>query len=108
WIGWIVLAVFAVAATRWALRRPRSRARIHALLWRAPLLGRLLRSLDASRLAATLSILVGSRVPILNALEAGGGVMTLTPMRHARRGPRDRAGDPAADLPTEFAHREVT
>src|SRR4051812_15918698 len=41
WIGWIVLAIGAVAATRWALRRPRSRARIHALLWRAPLLGRL-------------------------------------------------------------------
>ena len=35
------------------------------------------------RLAATLSILVGSRVPILAALEAGNGVMTLTPMREA-------------------------
>jgi general secretion pathway protein F len=43
----------------------------------------MLRALDASRLAATLSILVGSRVPILQALEAGGGVMTLTPMRDA-------------------------
>ena len=83
WIGWIVLVIAAVASLRWALGRPRSRARIHLLLWRAPLIGRLLRSLDASRLAATLSILVGSRVPILNALEAGGGVMTLTPMREA-------------------------
>jgi len=83
WIGWIVLVMAAVASLRWALGRPRSRARIHLLLWRAPLIGRLLRSLDASRLAATLSILVGSRVPILNALEAGGGVMTLTPMREA-------------------------
>jgi general secretion pathway protein F len=48
-----------------------------------PLLGRVLRQLDAARLAATLSILVGSRVPILQALDAGVGVMTLVPMREA-------------------------
>ena len=83
WIGWIVIAIALFAALRWALGRPGSRARIHAFLWRAPLIGRLLRVLDASRLAATLSILVGSRVPILDALEAGGGVMTLMPMRDA-------------------------
>jgi general secretion pathway protein F len=83
WIGWVVLGFALVALLRWALRRPASRARIHGFLWRAPLLGRMLRALDASRLAATLSILVGSRVPILQALEAGGGVMTLTPMRDA-------------------------
>jgi general secretion pathway protein F len=45
--------------------------------------GKALRQLDATRLAATLSILVGSRVPILAALEAGEGVMTLVPMREA-------------------------
>jgi general secretion pathway protein F len=83
WIGWVVLAALAVAALRWALRRPSSRSRIHGLLWRAPLVGRMLRALDAARLAATLSILVGSRVPILQALDSGGGVMTLTPMREA-------------------------
>ena len=58
-------------ALRVALRRPASRAAIHRFLWRAPLVGRVLRHLDAARLAATLSILVGSRVPILQALEAG-------------------------------------
>ena len=83
WIGWVVIAIAVIAALRWALARPGPRARIHRMLWRAPLIGRLLRVLDASRLAATLSILVGSRVPILNALDAGGGVMTLTPMRDA-------------------------
>ena len=66
-----------------ALRRPGSRAAIHRFVWRAPLAGRLLRNLDAARLAATLSILVGSRVPILQALEAGTGVMSLVPMREA-------------------------
>ena len=46
-------------------------------------MGRVLRHLDAARLAATLSILIGSGVPILQALEAGTGVMTLVPMRDA-------------------------
>ena len=83
WGLWIALLVVAVALLRLALRRPASRAAIHRFLWRAPLIGRVLRHVDAARLAATLSILVGSRVPILQALEAGTGVMTLVPMREA-------------------------
>jgi general secretion pathway protein F len=83
WIGWLVLAIVAAAVLRVALRRERPRAAIHRALWRAPILGRVLRHLDAARLASTLAILVGSRVPILQALEAGTGVMTLVPMREA-------------------------
>src|SRR6185312_9784635 len=83
WVGWIVLIAAGVAALRYALARPGARAAIHRFAWRAPVVGRLLRHLDAARLASTLSILVGSRVPILAALEAGTGVMTLVPMRDA-------------------------
>ncbi len=83
WIAWGVLAAVLVVALRMALARPASRAAIHRFLWRAPAVGRILRHLDAARLAATLSILVGSRVPILQALDAGTGVMTLVPMREA-------------------------
>jgi general secretion pathway protein F len=83
WIAWIVLIAAAAAALRVAMKRPRSRAAIHRFAWRAPMIGRVLRHLDAARLAATLSILVSSRVPILQALEAGTGVMTLVPMREA-------------------------
>ena len=83
WVGWIALAIAAAVAVRAALKRPRARAAIHRFLWRSPLLGRVLRHLDASRLAATLSILVSSRVPILQALDAGTGVMMLVPMREA-------------------------
>jgi len=83
WVGWIVLAAAAVAALRFALARPVPRARLHRIAWRTPIAGRLLRHLDAARLAATLSILVGSGVPILAALEAGTGVMVLIPMREA-------------------------
>jgi general secretion pathway protein F len=83
WMLWIALAVVAFIGLRMALKRPISRAAIHRFAWRAPIVGRVLRHLDAARLAATLAILVGSRVPILQALEAGTGVMTLVPMREA-------------------------
>jgi general secretion pathway protein F len=83
WVLWLVLAAAAALALRIALGRAAPRAALHRFVWRAPVAGRLLRHLDAARLAATLSILVGSRVPILAALEAGTGVMTLTPMREA-------------------------
>jgi general secretion pathway protein F len=83
WWLWIALAVAVTFAVRWGLRRSVPRAAIHRFLYRAPIVGRVLRHLDAARLAATLSILVGSRVPILQALDAGAGVMWLTPMREA-------------------------
>ncbi len=83
WGLWLVLAIAAVIAFRIALKRPASRAVLHNLAYRTPLVGRILKHLDAARLAATLSILVGSRVPILQALDAGTGVMTLIPMREA-------------------------
>ena len=96
WIGWVVAFVLAAIVLRIALKRPASRAAIHRSLWRAPMVGRILRHLDAARLASTLSILVGSRVPILQALDAGTGVMTLVPMREAlataARGVREGMG----------------
>src|SRR5205809_4489909 len=60
WVAWVVVIAIAIAALRYAFRRSTSRAALHRLLWRLPLLGRVLRALDAARLAATLSILVGS------------------------------------------------
>jgi len=83
WPAIVAVVVAVVIGLRVALKRASSRAAIHRALWRAPMVGRMLRHLDAARLAATLSILVGSRVPILQALEAGTGVMTLVPMREA-------------------------
>ncbi|HEY4999639.1 MAG TPA: type II secretion system inner membrane protein GspF [Usitatibacter sp.] len=83
WGLWIAVAIAAAIAVRFALKRPATRAALHRFVWRKPAIGRVLRHLDAARLAATLSILVGSRVPILQALDAGTGVMTLEPMREA-------------------------
>ena len=83
WGLWVALVIAAAVALRAALQRPAMRASIHRFVWKKPLIGRVLRHVDSARLAATLSILVGSRVPILQALEAGNGVMTLEPMREA-------------------------
>ncbi len=83
WVLWVIAIGVAAVALRLALKRPASRAALHRFAWRAPVIGRVLRHLDAARLASTLAILVGSRVPILQSLEAGTGVMTLVPMREA-------------------------
>jgi len=113
WFAWIVAIAAAAIGLRMALKRPGTRAAIHRFLWRAPVVGRVLRSLDSARLAATLSILVGSRVPILQALEAGTGVMLLLPMRdaltHAARGVREgmplsRALGATAAFPPVMVH----
>ena len=66
-----------------ALRKPAFRLSVDRLLLRLPLIGRHLRTLDAARFASTLSILVGSGVPLLAALEAGGRVVQRIPLRQA-------------------------
>jgi len=82
--GFVVIAlVLAVAAGRAAAAVPRLRARWHAQLLRLPIVGALARGLNTARLAATLAILTGSRVPLLASLRAGAGVVSNVPMKHA-------------------------
>ena len=83
--GWMVLVVAAVVAALWARRQPALRARWHTLLLRLPVVGRLVRSLDAARFASTLSILVGSGAPLLRSLEAAADVVRTIPMAAATR-----------------------
>jgi general secretion pathway protein F len=82
--GFVVIALaLAVVAARAALAVPRLRERWHARLLRLPVVGALVRGLNTARLAATLAILVGSRVPLLASLHAGAGVVANLPMKHA-------------------------
>jgi general secretion pathway protein F len=82
--GFVVIAlVVAFLAARAALAVPRLRARWHSLVLRLPIVGALARGLNTARLAATLAILVGSRVPLLASLRAGVGVVSNLPMKHA-------------------------
>lgn len=82
--AWPLLLV-AAAAALWGIRRALGNERLrhawHERLIRLPAVGRLLVNLDSARLAHTLAILVGSGVPLLAALEAGGAVLWLLPLR---------------------------
>ena len=81
--GWYWLALFAAGiwAFRRALNRESFRYRWHGYLLRLPLAGALIRGLNTARFANTLSILVGSGVPLLKALQAGSMVVTNLQLR---------------------------
>jgi general secretion pathway protein F len=82
--GFVLLALLsAVVAGRVALRDPAMREKWHRWLLRVPLIAPLYRGLNTARLASTLAILVGSRVPLLTSLRAGAGVVSNIPMRKA-------------------------
>ncbi len=82
--GFVVIALAAAAiGARAALAVPAVRERWQRRLLRMPVVGPLHRDLNSARLAATLAILVGSRVPLLTALRAGAGAVSSLPMRRA-------------------------
>lgn len=78
----IGIAVAAFLIVR-ALRAPALKRRFHARVLKLPVFGRLFRALNTARMASTMSILVGSGVPLLTALETARGLMTMLPMQDA-------------------------
>jgi general secretion pathway protein F len=82
---WLILVVAAGVGIglRAAYAREATRLRWHTLLLRLPVLGSLAQGADTARLASTLSILVGSGVPLLQALAAGAAILRLLPLRRA-------------------------
>ena len=83
---WLALVlVLAVVAGRSALRIPDVRKRWHALVLRVPVVGALTRSADSARFAATVGILVGGGVPLVQALDAGASAMTNLVLRDGAR-----------------------
>lgn len=81
-IGFIVLGLAGAGFAR-ALKNPAFRLRLDAWLLRLPLFGRLNKASNTARLASTLSILVGSGVPLLKAMEAAAGVVENLVLRGA-------------------------
>ncbi len=83
--GWLwgLGVLSALIAIPVLLRNPLLRARWHAWMLRAPLIGRLTRGVNAARFADTLGILTASGVPLLQALQSAVAVMGNIPMRRA-------------------------
>lgn len=81
--GWIVAVVlFAIGfAINRALRVERIRLRWHRRILTLPVLSVLSRTLNTARFASTLSILAGSGVPMLRALQAAGETVNNLAMR---------------------------
>jgi len=73
---WLIIAVIAlVVLFRRLLREPRRRRRWHGVLLRLPGIAGLLVAMDTARFASTLSILMASGVPLLEALRIAGQVL---------------------------------
>ncbi|HEX2238994.1 MAG TPA: type II secretion system inner membrane protein GspF [Gammaproteobacteria bacterium] len=66
-----------------SMRNDVFRTRIHHVLLRVPLISKLIRGINTARFARTLSILVGSGVPVLEALRIAAQVIPHIPMRQA-------------------------
>jgi general secretion pathway protein F len=81
--GFEVLVLLGLAAIglRWLLKQEGPRRRFDALALRLWVIGKLQRGADAARFARTLSILVGSGVPVLDALRIASEVMRNTVLR---------------------------
>lgn len=88
----VVLATVVIGAV--LLRSESAKARLHAALLKLPMFGRLLRSIETARFARTLALLVGSAVPLLEAVGISARVVENQALRQAllRVGVRVREG----------------
>jgi general secretion pathway protein F len=88
---YLLLALIAAfVGFRLSLRREAVRRRWHRLLLRLPVAGELVRSLETARYCSTLSILVGSGVPLLQALSIASEVLDNRVLRDASEVARQR------------------
>jgi general secretion pathway protein F len=96
--GWLILALIVIAAVlaHRALRAPALRHQFHSMLLELPVIGRLTRTANSARLSSTLAILVGSGVPLLDALRAGVGVVSNLPMQRALQDTERRVAEGAS------------
>ncbi|MFP5305611.1 MAG: type II secretion system inner membrane protein GspF [Gammaproteobacteria bacterium] len=96
--GIYLLALLGIAAVVFErlMRKDGFKRRVHRLLLRLPLVGRLARGANTGRFTRTLGILFGSGVPILEALRIGTQVVTNLPMRDAIEAAAARVREGAA------------
>ena len=80
-IYWVAAGAVALVVGLIALRNPAIRHRWHLVLLRLPVIGRLIRGINAARFADTLGILTASGIPLLPALQSAVPVVNNLPMR---------------------------
>jgi len=83
WLYLLAALLGAGFAMHALLRREAIRYLWDLRLLRLPVVGRLVRGINAARMASTLAILAGSGVPLLVSLQAAAGVVSNLPMRRA-------------------------
>lgn len=93
WMYLFGLIFIGVYLFKKSLRNDSARYRWHVTLLKIPVLGKLLRSLNTARLSSTLSILVGSGVPLMTSLKAASRIVTLMPMQAAIKEATDAVRD---------------
>lgn len=80
---WLAGIAAIVIGARLALKEPHLRARWHGFVLRIPVVGRLVRGINAARLTSTLGILTASGIPLLSAMQSAVQVVNNIPMRKA-------------------------
>ncbi len=83
WPFILAALVLGGLAASYLLKREGPRRAWHRFLLRLPLLSRLIRGMNSARFARTLSILVGSGVPVVKAMQIAAEVVSNLPMRAA-------------------------
>jgi general secretion pathway protein F len=83
--GFMIVGLLALSIIimRILLKRPAIRMAWHRLILYIPLIGNLVRNINAARFSRTLSILAASSTPILDALHISSQVITNEPIREA-------------------------
>lgn len=73
---WLMAALATLSGLwRWSLRQPAWRLRWHRWMLNTPVIGEVLRAMEAARFASTLAILGKSAVPLVDALEIAAAVI---------------------------------
>lgn len=74
--GILLLAlIIGVIALRWYLSKPGPRLSWHRIITRLPLIGKLSKTVNSSQFAATVSLLINSGVPLVDALRIAADVV---------------------------------